>query len=136
MRAWSVDGRAALRLALLTGVGGLVLGVFAAVVALSAASSTSAVVVRVVLVTVLLLLAPHVVLGRCSREALLPTAVLGLVAGYLLSLGWWDGRTYGWQLVTGSAPVSALLDGVTWLVVGLASASKVSRRQDPSDAYS
>jgi hypothetical protein len=128
MRA--IDRGAAVRLALVTGVGGFVLALLSALVASSTADSTVAIAVRGGLVTVLLVLAGRVVLRGLPPAAVLPTAAVGLVAGHLLTLGWFNGQVYLARLLTDSVLLSAVLDLVLWLAVGLA-ASRLAPTSAP-----
>lgn len=116
----SLDRGAAVRLALVTGFGGFVLALLSALVASAAADSTPALVVRGVLVTVLLVVGIRVLLGGRSRAALVPTALAGLLGGYLLTLGWFNGQVYVARLLTDSVLLAVVADLALWLGVGLA----------------
>jgi hypothetical protein len=120
-RVKRVDLKVAGLLALVTGLGGLVLAVVGALVATSADSATAGQVTRAVLVTVLLVLAGRA-LGTRASGAPVATNVVGLLAGYALTLGWLNGRTYAAGLVVDSIPLAAVLDLALWLLVGLGAA--------------
>lgn len=125
-----VDVGRAVRLTLITGLGGLVAALLAVVVGLSVDSATAGILARAVLITALLAIAPRIALATCPRAVALPTAALGLSAGHLLTLNWINGQVYVWRLVTDSALLSAGLDLLTWLAVGLGVTYMVSTRRD------
>lgn len=117
-----LDVPAALRLALVTGVGGLLLAVAGGVVAGASGSATSGLLARAVLVTGLLLAAGRALLSGRAPGTVLPTALAGLLAGYVLTLGWPAGQVYAARLVVDAPVVAAALDLVLWLAVGTAAA--------------
>jgi hypothetical protein len=123
-----VDLKVAGLIALVTGVGGFVLAVVGALVATSADSATAGQATRAVLVTALLVLAGGA-LGNRASGAPTATAAVGLLAGYALTLGWFNGRTYAAGLVVDSVPLAAVLDLVLWLVVGLAAGRLATSRR-------
>lgn len=114
-----IDRAGAVKLALLTGFGGFVLAVLSGVVAASTTSADAAILVRAVLVTLLLVLATRVALSGLPSPVVAPTAVVGLLVGYVLTLGWFEGQVYVARLLTDREPVAALLDLLLWLAVGL-----------------
>jgi len=122
-----LDVGAAVRLALLTGIGGLLLAIVGAVVAASSGSATTGVLARAVLVTGLLLAASRVCLSGRPAATIVPTALAGLLVGYVLTLGWFDGQVYAARLVLDQAAVAVLVDLVLWLAVGLVAATRLAR---------
>ncbi len=128
-----VDTSAALRLGLITGLGGLVAALVAVPVAVSTSSATTGILTRAVLITALLVLAPR--LAPVTRGAVLPSALAGLLLGHLLTLGWFAGQAYVWRLTTDSTLLSAGLDLLTWLSVGGIATRLVSHRQVRGDRY-
>ena len=131
----SVKAGAAVRLGVLTGVGGLVLALLGALVATSSDSATSGVATRAVLVTVLLVVATRITLAGLSLRALVPTALVGLLLGYLLTLGWFNGQVYAAKLMTGQPALAAGLDLVLWLAVGLGAAKTVPVVREQPQGY-
>jgi len=114
-----VDRGAALRLALVTGAGGVVLALLGALLDTSTGSSAPVVAVRAVLVTVLLGLAVRVVLAGSPERVRVPTALAGLLLGHLLTLAWTAGAAPVARLLTDRGAVAVLLELAGWLVVGV-----------------
>lgn len=130
-----VDTGGAVRIALLTGAGGLVLALVGALVATSVDSATTGVAVRATLVTLLLVVAVRRSLAGRRAAALVPTAAVGLVVGHLLTLGWLNGQVYAARLLTDSVPLAAVLDLALWLVVGLAATGRLPVGPDRPQGY-
>ncbi len=129
----AVDLGAAVRLGLITGLGGLVAALVAVLVAVSTSSVTAGILTRALLVTALLAVAPRLVLA--GRGGSLPTAIAGMLLGHLLTLGWFTGQAYVWRLAIDSTLLSAGLDLLTWLAVGGIATRLVSHRQSLGDRY-
>lgn len=117
-----VDLPAAVRLAVVTGVGGLLLAVASGVVAGASGSATAGLLARAVLVTGLLLAAGRALLSGRAAGTVRRTAPAGLLVGYVLTLGWPAGQVYAAQLVVDAPVVAATVDLVLWVAVGTAAA--------------
>lgn len=125
----------ALRLALLTGVGGFVLAVLSGLLLSTGAGGTAALVARTVLVTALLVLGVRLCLGHRPASSLLPSALAGLTVGYLLNLAWLSGAVYFSRGFTQNLPVCIVVDLVAWLAVGVAALRLVPATAEKSTGY-
>ncbi len=125
----------AVRIALLTGVGGFLAAVASGVLALGSVPGGVAIGVRAVLVTALLVAVLKAVLRGRPASALLPTAATGLLAGYALDLAWVSGSAYVARAVTQDVVLCALVDLALWLACGLASLRLVPSTPDGSPSY-
>jgi hypothetical protein len=125
----------AVRIALLTGIGGFFVSVVSGLLALAGTSSLVAVGARALLVTVLLVTAVRSGLRDRPASTLLPTAAVGLLAGHLLDLAWVSGSAYLARAFTQDVPVCVLVDLGAWLAVGLAALRTVPSTPDRSASY-
>lgn len=135
-----VDIRALVRIVLIGAVGGTVLALCAALVAIPNSQVTVAIVFRTVLITLLLaVVLPSVLNGlRPAVEAqrLQPTVILGAVIGYALDPFAWGGRAYATSLFTPPGPVTAIADLALWVAVAWAACALRVRPQHPSASSS
>lgn len=119
-----LDVRALVRTVLVTAVGGLVLSLCAAAVALPNGQVTVSVVLRTLLVTALLALALPGVLNALRPAidplVLQPTVLLGATLGYLLNPFAWSGRAYLGQLLFDPGAVTFVADLALWVAVAWA----------------
>lgn len=125
----------AVRLALFTGLGGFVISVVSGLLVYIGAGETSAIVARTVLVTALLVLGVRLCLGHRPASSLLPSALSGLLVGYLLNLAWLSGAVYFSRGFTQDLLICIVVDLVAWSAVGVTALRLVPAEAEQSTGY-
>jgi hypothetical protein len=122
--AVALDRRAVVRTALVCGIGGTVVGLCAAAVAIPNGQVTVGVVLRSVLVAVLLTAAlPSSLSGLrppVDEARLQPSVLVGAALGYLVDPLSWVGRAFVSQLLGDPGVLTALADLALWVALAWA----------------